>query len=70
MSNEEEEKSIKEVIANTILNQLNLNGVMEACKFYSINVANNQYTELSDEDKQTILDNIKNNQQKETAPAS
>ena len=68
---EADQTLLKEAIANTILNQLTLNGVVEACKFYSIQLANNQYAEMADEDKQKILDNIKTNQEeqgKEFAP--
>lgn len=57
MSEENKEKMV-EAIANTILQQLNLNGVIEASKFYSINLANKQYAEMSDEDKQKLLDNM------------
>jgi hypothetical protein len=57
MSEENKEKMV-EAIANTILQQLNLNGVIEASKFYSINLANKQYAEMSDEDKQKLAENI------------
>ena len=57
MTEENKQKSV-EAIANTILQQLNLNGVIEASKFYSINLANKQYAEMSDEDKQKLADNI------------
>lgn len=57
MSEENKEKMV-EAIANTILQQLNLNGVIEASKFYSINLANKQYAEMSDEDKNKLLENI------------
>jgi len=57
MSEENKEKMV-EAIANTILQQLNLNGVIEASKFYSINLANKQYAEMSDEDKQKLAEGI------------
>ena len=57
MSEENKEKMVQ-AIANTILQQLNLNGVIEASKFYSINLANKQYAEMSDEDKNKLLENI------------
>ena len=38
---EEEKSRIIEAIANSILNQLSLNGVIEASKVYSLNLANN-----------------------------
>ncbi len=57
MSEENKEKMVQ-AIANTILQQLNLNGVIEASKFYSINLANKQYAEMSDEDKQKLAESI------------
>lgn len=57
MSEENKEKMVQ-AIANTILQQLNLNGVIEASKFYSINLAEKQYAEMPDEDKQKLLENI------------
>lgn len=57
MSEENKEKMVQ-AIANTILQQLNLNGVIEASKFYSINLAEKQYAEMSDEDKNKLLENI------------
>lgn len=55
---EENKEKMVEAIANTILQQLNLNGVIEASKFYSINLANKQYAEMSDEDKQKLAESI------------
>ena len=67
MSEENKEKMV-EAIANTILQQLNLNGVIEASKFYSINLANKQYAEMSDEDKQKLLDNIQKIDEEQAQP--
>jgi len=67
MSEENKEKMV-EAIANTILQQLNLNGVIEASKFYSINLANKQYAEMSDEDKQKLAENIKKIDQEQAQP--
>ena len=55
---EENKEKMVEAIANTILQQLNLNGVIEATKFYAINLANKQYAEMSDEDKQKLEENM------------
>ena len=55
---EENKEKMVEAIANTILQQLNLNGVIEASKFYSIHLADKQYAEMSDEDKQKLSDSI------------
>jgi len=57
MTEENKEKSIQ-AIANTILQQLNINGVIEASKIYSLNLATKQYAEMSDEDKQKLEDEI------------
>jgi hypothetical protein len=67
MTEENKQKSV-EAIANTILQQLNLNGVIEASKFYSINLANKQYAEMSDEDKQKLLDNMQKIDSEQSAP--
>jgi hypothetical protein len=67
MTEENKQKSV-EAIANTILQQLNLNGVIEASKFYSINLANKQYAEMSDEDKQKLLDNMQKIDQEQAEP--
>lgn len=58
MSEENKEKMVQ-AIANTILQQLNLNGVIEATKFYSINLAEKQYAEMPEEDKKKLSDTIK-----------
>jgi|TARA_R110001583_G_scaffold2061_3_gene15177 hypothetical protein len=67
MTEENKQKSV-EAIANTILQQLNLNGVIEASKFYSINLANKQYAEMSDEDKQKLLDNMQKIDEEQAQP--
>ena len=67
MTEENKQKSV-EAIANTILQQLNLNGVIEASKFYSMNLANKQYAEMSDEDKQKLLDNMQKIDEEQAQP--
>ena len=67
MTEENKQKSV-EAIANTISQQLNLNGVIEASKFYSINLANKQYAEMSDEDKQKLLDNMQKIDEEQAQP--
>ena len=67
MSEKNKEKMV-EAIANTILQQLNLNGVIEASKFYSINLADKQYAEMSDEDKQKLAENIEKIDQEQAQP--
>ncbi len=67
MSEENKEKMV-EAIANTILQQLNLNGVIEASKFYSINLAEKQYAEMSDEDKNKLLGSMEKIDAEQTQP--
>jgi hypothetical protein len=52
---EEEKSRIIEAIANSILNQLSLNGVIEASKVYSLNLATNKYEEMSEEERKSLL---------------
>jgi succinate dehydrogenase flavin-adding protein (antitoxin of CptAB toxin-antitoxin module) len=47
-----------ETLANSILNQLNINGLIEAAKSYSIQLANKQLEEMSDEDKDKLIEHI------------
>ena len=55
---EEEKSRIIEAIANSILNQLSLNGVIEASKVYSLNLANNKYEEMSKKERQSLLEQL------------
>ena len=52
---EEEKSRIIEALANSVLNQLTLNGVIEASKVYSLNLANNKYKEMSAEERKNLL---------------
>ena len=47
-----------ETLANSILNQLNLNGVIEAAKNYSLQLADKQLEQMSDEDKEKLIEHI------------
>ncbi len=47
-----------ETLANSILNQLSINGLIEAAKSYSIQLANKQLEEMSDEDKDKLIEHI------------
>ena len=55
---EENKQKIVEGLATSILNQLNLQGLMQAAQFYSLNLASNQYADMSDEDKEKMLEEI------------
>ena len=59
MSEENKEKII-EALGNNTLSQLNINGIVQAAKFYSLHLANQQYDEMAEEDREKILENIKN----------
>ena len=47
-----------ETLANSILNQLSINGLIEAAKSYSIQLANKQLEEMPDEDKDKLIEHI------------
>lgn len=47
-----------ETLGTSILNQLNLNGVIEAAKSYSIQLANTELDKMSDEDKEKLIEHI------------
>ena len=55
---EEEKTKIIEAIANSILNQLSLNGVIEASKVYSLNLANKKYEEMTEEERKSLLEQM------------
>jgi len=55
---EEEKSRIIEAIANSILNQLSLNGVIEASKVYSLNLATNKYEEMSEKERKNLLEQL------------
>jgi len=56
--NEEDKDKVIQFIANDIFNQLNINGIVEATKFYSINLASQDYEKFSEEDRLKILKDI------------
>jgi transcriptional regulator of aromatic amino acid metabolism len=47
-----------ETLGTSILNQLNLNGLIEAAKNYSIQLANTELDKMSDEDKEKLIEHI------------
>ena len=47
-----------ETLGTSILNQLNLNGLIEAAKSYSIQLANTELDKMSDEDKKKLVEHI------------
>tara|TARA_Y100000310_G_scaffold345122_1_gene461980 strand:+ start:1130 stop:1381 length:252 start_codon:yes stop_codon:yes gene_type:complete len=55
---EEQENQIIIFIADDIMNNLNLNGIVEATKAFSLENAKRQHSQLSDEDKQRVIDHM------------
>ena len=58
MITKQDEEKIIEGIANANLNSLNINGLLEAAKFYSITLAKNSVSEMSEEKKQEVYDKM------------
>jgi len=54
MDNENKEK-ITVALANTIMNQLNLQGLLEAAKVYSLGLAEQHYEKMTDEERAETL---------------
>jgi len=53
---DEDKQLVMNVLGNGIMNQLNINGILDAMRLYSTNLAENQYAEMSDDDKQKALE--------------
>ena len=58
MITKQDEEKIIEGIANANLNSLNINGLLEAAKFYSITLAKNSVSEMSEDKKQEVYDKM------------
>tara|TARA_R110002020_G_scaffold415060_2_gene624490 strand:+ start:154 stop:372 length:219 start_codon:yes stop_codon:yes gene_type:complete len=56
---DEDKQLVMNVLGNGIMNQLNINGILEACRLYSTHLAENQYAEMSDDDKEKALEEAK-----------
>ena len=67
---EEQENQIIIFIADDILRNLNLNGIIEATKIFSLDNAKRQYAELSDEDKQKVIGHMKELEENPQAQAN
>jgi len=55
---EEQKQKLTLTLANNIINQLNLQGLLEAARFYSVSLAERQYIGMSDEDRVEALSAI------------
>ena len=60
----EQEESIVEVIANANLNAFNINGMLEAARFYAIHLAKTSVANMSPEEKEKVLNEIEEAQKK------
>jgi len=56
---EEDKNKIIEGVATATLNSFNINGLVQAAKFYSIHLANEQYSNMKEDERLKILDEIK-----------
>jgi ribosomal protein L15E len=61
---EEDKSKIIEGIATATLNSFNINGLVQAAKFYSVHLANEQYTNMSEDDRLKVLSEIKTAEEK------
>jgi len=61
---EVEQNEVVAAIANQNLNALNLNGIINAAKWFCVEGARETVSNMSDEEKQEILDKIKEAQEK------
>jgi hypothetical protein len=61
---EEDKSKIVEGIATATLNSFNINGLVQAAKFYSVHLANDQYTNMSEDDRLKVLAEIKTAEEK------
>ena len=59
MNEEEKEEKLLTSLSTSILNQLSISGIIEAAKNYSIQLAKDQLSKMSKEDKITLMENIK-----------
>jgi len=60
----EQEESIVEGIANANLNAFNINGMLEAARFYAIHLAKTSVANMSPEEKEKVLKEIDEAQKK------
>lgn len=56
--NEEQNKKVIEGIALATLNSFNINGLINAGKFYAMHLAQERFQEMSEEDRKKALEEI------------
>ena len=54
----EQEESLVEGIANANLNAFNINGMLEAARFYAIHLAKTSVANMTPEEKEKVLEDI------------
>lgn len=59
---EEDNQKVIEGIALATLNSFNINGLINAGKFYAMHLAQQRFEEMSDEDRQKALQEIEENE--------
>jgi hypothetical protein len=64
MITSEQEEAIVEGIANANLNSFNINGMLEAARFYAIHLAKTSVANMKPEEKEKILKEIEEAQKK------
>ncbi len=62
---DDEVNQIKLGLANGVLNQMTLNHILEACKGFSQQIAEQHFEQMSDEEKATMLENLNQEENKE-----
>ena len=60
----EQEEAIVEGIANANLNAFNINGMLEAARFYALHLAKTSVANMSPEEKEKVLNEIEEAQKK------
>ena len=67
--NEEDTARVKLVIATQILNQMTLNHLLDSAKVYASRASDQHFEQMSDEDKQTLLDTLNEQEKPSESPA-
>ncbi len=59
MTEENNRKQMVETLANAIVNQLSINGLIEGAKFYSVHLANERLDSMSEAEKDELMNKMK-----------
>lgn len=62
--NEEQNKKVVEGIALATLNSFNINGLINAGKFYAMHLAQERFQEMSEEDRKKAFEEIEEQEKK------